>query len=110
MAFIGDSLDVFVCCKDERLNFAVRHQHHKSAGADFAVAIIIQIDSADALARDDGTNGVVVIDFVVKVDLTVEVLTIFGEDDASAIFLGMMRAIMSLFSSSPLVPIGKTCS
>ncbi len=59
----------------------------KSAGADFAVAIIIQIDSADALARDDGTNGVVVIDFVVKVDLTVEVLTIFGEDDASAIFL-----------------------
>ena len=43
MAFIGDSLDVFVCCKDERLNFAVRHQHHKSAGADFAVAIIIQI-------------------------------------------------------------------
>ena len=45
MAFIGDSLDVFACCKDERLNFAVRHQHHKSAGADFAVAIIIQIDS-----------------------------------------------------------------
>ena len=88
MAFIGDSLDVFVRRKDERLNFAVRHQHHKSAGADFAVAIIIQIDSADALARDDGTNGVVVIDFVVKVDLTVEVLTIFGEDDASAIFLG----------------------
>ena len=40
------------------------------------------------MARDDGTNGVVVIDFVVKVDLTVEVLTIFGEDDASAIFLG----------------------
>ena len=62
--------------------------HHKSAGADFAVAIIIKIDSADALARDNGTNGVVVIDFVVKVDLTVEVLTIFGEDDASAIFLG----------------------
>ena len=51
MAFIGDSLDVFVRCKDERLNFAVRHQHHKSAGADFAVAIIIQIDSADAMAR-----------------------------------------------------------
>ena len=50
-------------------------------------AIIIKIDSADALARDNGTNGVVVIDFVVKVDLTVEVLTIFGEDDASAIFL-----------------------
>ena len=62
MAFIGDSLDVFVRRKDERLNFAVRHQHHKSAGADFA--------------------------FGVKVDLTVEVLTIFGEDDASAIFLG----------------------
>ena len=53
MAFIGDSLDVFVRCKDERLNFAIRHQHHKSAGADFAVSIIIQIDSADALARDD---------------------------------------------------------
>ena len=88
MAFIGDSLDIFVRRKDERLNFAVRHQHHKSAGADFAVAIIIKIDSADALARDNGTNGVVVIDFVVKVDLTVEVLTIFGEDDASAIFLG----------------------
>ena len=93
MALGCDVCNIFICHEDKGLDLAIRHQHHKGTGPNRTVAIIIQIDSVHTLARDDGPNGVVVIHFIVEVDLTVEVLTIFGEDDAAAVFLGNDAAL-----------------
>ena len=56
-----------------------------TAGSDLRRSVIVQIDGTDAGTRENRADGIVLVQLIVEIELAVEALAIFGDDNASAI-------------------------
>ena len=84
-AFRGHELKRIIRQKDEGFELATIQQQDKGAGSDLRRSIIVQIDGTDAGTRENRADGIVLVHLIVEIELAVEALAIFSDDNTSAV-------------------------